>query len=319
MNAKDIFTEEEIRLLLAKSDWLGTWEVLKNWLWIAFALMIVALFPNPLTIILALFIIGGKQLGCAIIMHDAAHYSLFKNKKLNKIVGNWCGAYPIWHNVEQYRPYHLQHHRSNGTSEDPDLKLALNYPVTLKSFIRKIARDLSGVSGVKGQLGVLAMHLGYLKYNLAGVVEYLGNSTDSLGRRFLHYWKYLKGTILFNGLFFAFFWGIGYWWLYLIWIVALLTTYQFSIRIRSMSEHSMTPDLLDPVKNVRTTKANFFEKILFAPLNVNFHVEHHLLMNVPAYRLPTMHRLLVERGYYKEAILADGYWSLIQKAVSLKP
>lgn len=316
MEPSTIFSETEIKELMQKSDWLGLLEVTKIWAWIVFAFALVAIYPNLLTIIIALFILGGKQLACAIVMHDTAHHSLFKTRSFNKHIGNWLGAYPIWHNVEQYMPYHLLHHRTNGTAEDPDLKLALAYPVPLKSFVRKIMRDLSGVSGIKAQVGVVMMHLGYLKYNLAGVVEKIKGSDKSFIKRLSNAWQHLRGPILFNLILFGILYLVGYPMLYLLWVTALLTTYNFCIRIRSMSEHSMTPDLSDPVKNVRTTYANFLERMLFAPLYVNYHAEHHLLMGVPAYKYPKMHQMLLERGYYKEAILANGYWDLVKRAAS---
>ena len=35
------------------------------------AMALVAVWPNPLTVIVALFVIGARQLGCAVLMHDA--------------------------------------------------------------------------------------------------------------------------------------------------------------------------------------------------------------------------------------------------------
>lgn len=316
MNPTDYLSENEIKDLNQKSDWLGLFELTKVWTWIIIAMILVALFPNPITVILSLFILGGKQLGCAIIMHDCGHRSLFKNKNLNRFLGNWLGAYPIWQNVEQYRPYHLLHHRSSGSAEDPDLKLALNYPVSIASFLRKLSRDLTGVSGIKGLYGVLLMHLGYIKYNLAGNIEKMP-SGKSLAQRIIEHWENIRGPLFFHLFTGSLLIISGFWYLYLLWWLAYLTTYQFSLRIRSMSEHSMTPDLSDAHLNVRTTKANLLEKILFAPLNVNYHAEHHLLMNVPAYKLPQLHQLLKKRGYFQRGIYAKGYWSLIKQALSI--
>ncbi len=314
---EEIFTKEEIKYLMQRSDWRGGWEIIKIWLWISFAFVLVAFFPNILAIIIALFILGGKQLGCAIIMHDASHYSLFKSQKLNKFIGNFFGAWPILHNVQQYRPYHLKHHRYTGTKDDPDLKLALNFPTYLMSFIRKLLRDFSGINGVKSIFGIIAMHLSILKYNLGGQVLKLKESISSKEKIKMAY-KNLKGPILFHVLFFLFFYCIQFWYLYLLWWLAQITTYNFCLRIRSMAEHSMTSDVADPYQNVRTTYANFFERILFAPLYVNYHVEHHLLMGVPAYKYPLMHQMLLEKGFYEKGILSQGYWDLIKKATSIK-
>lgn len=313
---QEIFSEEEIKSLMQRSDWKGIWEIVKIWLWIIGSMIVVAIFPNPITIVFALFILGGKQLGCAIIMHDASHYSLFKSQALNRNIGNLLGAWPILHNVQQYRPYHLKHHRHAGTEDDPDLMLAMNFPTHLASFIRKMIRDLSGLNGVKGTLGTIAMHVGFFTYSLGGKVEKVRDILTSK-EKWTMTWKNLRGPIFFHLLFFGICWMLGFWWICLLWWVAHLTTYNFSLRIRSMAEHSMTPDLSDPYQNVRTTYANFFERILFAPLYVNYHVEHHLLMGVPAYNYPKMHQMLLDKGFYEKGVLSKGYWRLVKQAAGV--
>ena len=74
-----------------------------NWALVAAAFALVAWTPNPLTIVLAIFVIGARQLGCAILMHEAAHRSLFRSRALNDWAGNWLAAYPVWLDVDPYR------------------------------------------------------------------------------------------------------------------------------------------------------------------------------------------------------------------------
>ena len=104
-------------------------------------------------------------------------------------------------------------------------------------------------------------------------------------------------------------------WLYFLWIGAFLTTHQFCIRVRSIAEHSMLEDPSDPVRNTRTTYANWLERILFAPYHVNYHLEHHMLMGVPSYNLPKMHKMLKDRGFYDSGILAQSYWQVLKMTV----
>ncbi|MEE8508037.1 MAG: fatty acid desaturase, partial [Myxococcota bacterium] len=49
---------------------------------------------------------------------------------------------------------------------------------------------------------------------------------------------------------------------------------------------------------------------------VNFHLEHHLLMTVPHYNLPRLHRILAERGVLDEALVTTGYWGVLDLASS---
>ena len=65
-----------------------------NWGLVAAAFALVACWPNPLTVVVALFVIGARQLGFAILMHEAAHRTLFRNRRLNDWAGNWLCAYP---------------------------------------------------------------------------------------------------------------------------------------------------------------------------------------------------------------------------------
>ncbi|MDX2305109.1 MAG: fatty acid desaturase family protein [Microscillaceae bacterium] len=316
MNVKDYLSKEEIKALSQKSDWKGAWEVLKTWCWITAVFVLVGTFPNIFTIVLGLIVLGGKQLACAIMMHDASHRALFRSPKINDFVGNWLSGYLILNDAHRYRPYHLKHHTHTGTYQDPDLSLTKAYPTTIISFCRKMFRDISGITGVKTQIAIFWMNIGLVKYTGAGVLEKITQK----GRQFKdliltgidHYWK----PITANCILWFFLWLAGSGWLYLLWIGALLTTYNVSLRIRSIAEHSVVPDRTDPYRNTRTTYARWWEKLLFAPHNVNYHAEHHLLMTVPPYNLPKMHKLLKERGFYKEGLLAQNYWEVIKLAVS---
>lgn len=311
-------SKEERKALHQKNDWAASLEILTTWAWIATAFALAGLLPNPITILIALFILGGKQLGCAIIMHDASHYSLFQSNSLNDLIGKWLGAYPIINDMESYRPYHVEHHVKTGSEQDPDLGLTKGYPTTRKSMFRKFLRDLLGITGIKASIGLISMHLGLLEYHMGGKIIKTQKSESLLIHVLKSGYKNLSGPILANAMMFGILWATGQPWLYLLWAVAYLTTFQFCLRVRSMAEHSVVPDPLNPFQNTRTTYANFLEKLLFAPHHVNYHTEHHLLMGVPCYHLPKMHRMLKERGFYQKAVLETGYLNIIKLAVGAK-
>ena len=130
----------------------------------------------------------------------------------------------------------------------------------------------------------------------------------------LIFFRNMAGPLLMNFLMWAVFWLIGNGWLYILWIVAYFTTYQFCLRIRSIAEHSVVPERLNNYLNTRTTYANFIERMLFAPHHVNYHAEHHLLMTVPSYNLPKMHRLLKKRGFFDNGLLEPNYINIIKLA-----
>jgi fatty acid desaturase len=315
---RQYLSKEEIRLLHEKSDLKGALEVAKVWIWIFIAFAVVYVYPHPLTVVLSMFILAGKQLGCAIIMHDTSHQSLFKSAKLNHYMGNWLGAYPIFQNLEQYRPYHLQHHVATGTENDPDILLTRGYPTSKSSLARKFFRDLIGITGIKALLGVMLMHLGFLRYNLGNKVERTNPEDQSLRKILFNFWHHLKGPIAFHVLFFMLFYLLGRPYLYVLWWASYLTTYNFVLRVRSIAEHSLVKDSTDPLRNTRTTYANFLERMLFAPLHVNYHLEHHLLIAAPCYQYPKLHSMLKERGFYATALLEPGYLSVMRKTIRTK-
>jgi fatty acid desaturase len=308
-------TAEERKSLLKMNDFRAFIEVASHWMWIIVALLLPYFYLNPFTIILSLFILGGKQLACAILLHDASHFSVFKNKGLNDFVGKWLGAYPIFQDMLSYRPYHQTHHLYTGLEEDPDLLLTRGYPTSKKSMFRKFFRDLSGQTGIKAFVGLILMSLGYLEYNLGNNIVRVSQKNRTWGAFFKVVIKDLWKPILANFLIFLPLYLFASGWLYLLWVGAYLTTFQFCIRVRSMAEHSVVEDTTNPMLNTRTTYANFLERMLFAPYSVNYHVEHHMLMGVPSYKLPEMHRIIKARGFYEKGVLSPNYWTIIQSAI----
>ncbi len=97
-------------------------------------------------------------------------------------------------------------------------------------------------------------------------------------------------------------------------MIAWATTFSLFVRIRSIAEHGVTDHSMDPLKNTRTTHASLLARLTVAPHHVNFHLKHHLLPTVPHYRLPAMHRLLVERGGWAEATKADSQLEVLRLA-----
>jgi len=251
-------------------------------------------------------------------MHDASHRALFRSTMLNDFAGNWMGGYPVFNDCHRYRPYHLKHHVNTGTSKDPDLSLTTGYPTTLKRFVRKMLRDILGATGLKAQIGTFLMNAGYIEYTGSGLIIKInqeGRSKFDIVKKAFYYYS---GPLLANLILFVVLWVSGNAWLYLLWIGAMLTTYNFSLRIRSMAEHSMVEDSTDPMKNTRTTYANWLEQVLFAPHHVNYHNEHHLLMTVPPYNLPKMHKMIKAKGFYDNGLLESNYWTIIKMAIQGK-
>jgi fatty acid desaturase len=299
---RTVSTAEERKELCELRDWRSWLTLATNWGLVFGAMALVAWLPNPVTIVASLFIIGARQLGLAVVMHEAAHRTLFRGRRLNDWAGSWLAAYPVWSDLHTYRNYHLKHHSKNWTEEDPDLHLAKPFPISRASMKRKIWRDLSGQTGLK-----------FARFSLkrdAGLFIAEGQESKDGGK------ARLRGMIITNLSLLAVLTLAGAPALYLLWVAAWFTTYTLVTRFRSIAEHSMVPDPTDELRNTRTTLASWWERLLIAPNRVNYHLEHHLVMTVPHYNLPRMHRLLRERGVLDHALIAKGYTSVLRQAAS---
>jgi fatty acid desaturase len=308
---KQALSKAELRELLTLQDWRSVATLLVNWGGIAACFALVAWNANPLTIVLALFALGGRQLGCAIVMHEAAHRTLFSHREWNDRIANWLGAYPIGGDVVPYRNYHLIHHAKTGTPDDPDLSLTLPFPVTKQSWRRKVWRDLSGQTGWKQLIGTFKRDLGIGAKRTQRNQGLRPGQTPDVG------WHKVAPFLISNFAILAALAACGRPELYLLWIVALLTTYRLALRIRSIAEHAMSGPAEDPLRNTRTTRVSWLERIFLAPNFVNYHLEHHLLMTVPHYQLPRMHALLRERGVLETALISPGgYREVLRRAAA---
>jgi fatty acid desaturase len=74
-NWRDLVTREEIDALLSMRDARSWLSIATNWGIVACSFALVAAWPNPLTVLVALVLIGTRQLGCAVLMHEASHRS----------------------------------------------------------------------------------------------------------------------------------------------------------------------------------------------------------------------------------------------------
>lgn len=299
---------DQIRTLAARSDVMGAWLVVHCWGVIALAVAGFALWPNVLTFVLAVVLIGSRQLGLAILMHEAAHNALFKTRAVNEFVGEWLCGRPILAELSSYRHYHLTHHRYTQTERDPDLVLSAKFPTSHASLRRKFIRDLTGQTGLRQLAAQIIM-----SFRLAGDDDAIEAATQDAAQAFKarDLWKSLPvfvGVALLMSL-------LGEWWYGLaFWLLPYLTWFQLVLRVRNIAEHGATEQSEDPLRNVRTTRAGPIARALVAPYWVNYHLEHHMVMHVPCWRLPALHDALCEAGLKERMNIAPNYRHALSEA-----
>jgi len=313
----DIFTRDELKELTSASPWRGLLDVAGVWATIAATFALTAWHPAWYTVLLGIILLGGRQLALVVLMHEASHRAVSSHRGLNDFAGHWlCGA-PVWTSLKQYRREHIQHHAHTGTERDPDLGLTEPFPTTQRSLVRKFARDLTGRTGLRRAFGLLLMDVGVLTYSMSTNVQRAvpSPSVSQMARGLI---THTGPFLLTNALLL---WALalaGHAWLFLVWAVAWLTTYSMFMRIRSIAEHAcMDPDG-GAFEHTRTTRAGVLARVTFAPMHVNYHLEHHLLMTAPHYKLPKMHRMLAERGALDGVEIASGYREVMRTVASVR-
>ena len=300
----DLFSKEEWEHVSRRSDLLGLGMVIHAWTVIGLAM--AAAIWQPWLIVLAIPIIGARQLGLAVLMHEAAHGGLSKNKTLNHLFGHWFSGAPIGGSLKAYRPYHLQHHKYAQQPEDPDLILSAPFPITKTSLRRKIIRDLTGQTFYKQRLNQLSNALGF------GIRNQKGSENRSQNAR-----EAVIPFLMTNTALLVLLTLLGHWWaFFVLWLLPMATWNMMITRLRNIAEHAVVPDHDDPMRHARTTRANLIERVFIAPYWVNYHCEHHMFMHLPFYRLAEAHQLLEKKGVTERMEVQRGYWGVLRSASS---
>ncbi len=110
----------------------------------------------------------------------------------------------------------------------------------------------------------------------------------------------------------------AWWWWFAFWLLPLFTWFQIVVRIRNIAEHAATEFTSNELQNVRTTYASPLMRLFVAPYWVNYHLEHHLIMHVPCWRLPKVHELMIKKGYSDQMKLAKSYLEVFKEVTSKK-
>lgn len=286
----DCVNRDELRELSRTTNWQGALMLAGNLGLLAAAFALAIAWPNPLTFLAAILLIAGRQLALSIVLHDCAHKSLFRTPWLNEFAGQWIGGAAVDVPLQLYRDYHLNHHRHAGTDKDPDQGLVKAYPVTRDSLRRKFIRDLTGQTAIRDLI--------------------MAWKTPD--------WRQKTPFLVFQLVLLTALTAAGAPWAIALWWAARIFIYPAIMRLRNIGEHGVAADRYDtePRRNTHTTIASWPERLLVAPNNVNFHLEHHIFAAVPPYNLPRLHRLLASRGYYDgHACVTQGYPAMLGKAV----
>jgi fatty acid desaturase len=285
----------ELRELSRLRPGVALAHVAAEWLGIAAAVALCEAFWHPLVYASAVVWIGARLHALGILAHDGAHFLILPNRRWNDWVTRLFLAWPVGMSFESYRRVHGLHHRFLNTERDPDW--ARNRPDRLRSR--------------RGPLAFARIMLG-LNGEQRTVLEVFGSAAGSGRARRI-------GAV--RALYYLAIVAIGFAVgrpdaLLLYWAVPLFSWFLVTMRLKGTAEH-FAVDGHGRYDRSRTVHASFLERLLIAPKNVHFHIEHHLHPSVPFYRLPELHRRLMARpGYRARAHLTRSYWAYLRECLA---
>jgi fatty acid desaturase len=237
---------------------------------------------NPFVYLASVVLIGARMHALAILVHDCVHYRAFNHRALNMIVAEPI-AWSLLTTAAGYRANHLTHHRHLNTLEDPDWVRKIGqgkfqFPKSRSAVAKDLLFQLSGLGFVELALNLsktsaenpLQPGVRWLRLAFYACVIGLCIATGTLGKLALY------------------------------WLVPLLTGFSLVFYVRSAAEHHGNLPYDHLYTNSRTTIPRAWESFLILPHNVGYHLEHHLYPHVPFYRLPTLHRRLMQRPHFAE-------------------
>jgi len=224
----------------------------------------------------AMIVIATRQHAQFILFHDAVHYNVARDRRLNDLLTNLVIGVPQLVPVQLYRRLHLAHHARLGTDADPERLLLYRdqpwqyRPLGLFALTRQLLGDLLLLNNVR---------------TLVHFQRELRDPRSKLAlppaKTFAEFWltvalwlgAYIAWLVvdLDSALAFA-----------LLWFVPLLSLTQSIQKVRSFAEHGpmQGPDL------TYSWRPGLLGRLTLWPYHINYHREHHDRPRVPWYRLP---------------------------------
>ncbi len=294
---KDDFRKALPREVIAQLTRRSAWRATAAWLSdvAVLALAIAAglyYWPNPLVLLICILVIGTRQHALFVIAHDAAHYLLYGNRLLNDAVGRTCAMLQGL-SMCTYRVIHRMHHNNLYGELDPDTALHGGYPRGKAYLVKKLLKDLSGLTAWKTYAYFLGGAPG-LNTATNVALRPLDDTSEKLRQEAR---RDRNMVIAFHLLMVGGFAWSGHLVQYLVlWVLPLVTVVQAILRLRAIAEHGATADFSSPLTAARTNVAPPWLEWLIFPHQVNYHIEHHLYASVPHYNLRALHAEMVQRG-----------------------
>lgn len=283
---------KELTRLDSAKAWLS---VAETWGAIALLVALPLIWWEWYVIVPAMLLLATRQQALFVLAHDAAHYRLFGNRRLNDLVGRLCGT-PVGISMLAYRVVHRLHHNHLYERQDPDTPIHGGYPRGRRYLIRKLLKDVAGLTAHKTYAYFFGAPAAKRK---DGKIDPLGDTSEALrGAALRDRWVVAAFHLVAPAAAIAGGMLLEY---LLLWVVPLVCLLQPILRFRSILEHGMVGDLSSAWTAARTNTGPGWLMWLLFPHHVHYHVEHHLYPSIPHYNLARAHREMRERGLLERA------------------
>ena len=301
----------EIKKLCAPDNYTNWYHILREYVVLAVSIVFcmaaynyavdrgISLWAIAPVYILAVVVIGGwVQNRLSVLVHEASHYLLFKNRQLNDLAANLFLLFPVFGAISNYRTGHWGHHRHvNDGERDPDLarltrhhprRFPIPKPRFLLEYVLLQILPHKAASYLKGRALYVAIPM---KTENA-------KQDDALGKKVV-----LPLRLAYIGILLTVLTVYGWWPHYLLfWVVPLLTVYPAVLFLREIAHHGNYPDSGD-FTNSRVYKARWLEHEIFFPYGEHNHVLHHMFPTIPHHRMYEAHEIMLRYAPYRDQVV----------------
>jgi fatty acid desaturase len=258
-----------------------------------------AVLWTPWAVVPAIVLVAMLQHALFVLAHDAAHYRLFSDRRVNDAAGRALGAL-AGISMCTYRVVHRLHHNHLYGEADPDIALHGGYPRGRAYLLRKLATDLSGATAWK----TYRYFFGAPAANAATRVAQrpLDDTPAALredARRDRRTVIAVQLALPLAAL--ALGGPLGLLKYAVLWVLPAVTVLQAILRLRAIAEHGAPAGHDSALVAARSHAPGPLLRLALFPHHVGYHVEHHLYPAVPHYRLPALHAALRARGLLEGA------------------
>lgn len=270
----------------------------------------------------AAIVIGTRQNAFGILTHEGTHKNVSHSLFWNDLLANWLVSYPIGISAEGFRTAHMTHHARLEMPDDPSrigydtFPHDWHFPMTRWKIFTTLLRDATGIGQAQSSIAMM-------RYVWSMKRRRQGKSIAG------GYPKHVIRIVLLHAAVAALAFETGTLPVYLLlWVVPNFTVNLMLYRVRGGAEHTAmttnelryTRDKVDPLQTTRTIIPNALMRAFAVPLNVSYHLEHHLFPSVPFFRLRELHERLMQDPRYRErAHITYGHRALVRELTSEIP